>query len=174
MDIVRTGDGIGANSFYGYSYTITFWGAYGSHNIPELIVNPGVDGFVSPKISSFVHTLQQSEKFEEFGHRYIALEAATRYDFRVRAVNRMGISAPSAEVAAWTERFGGLPGHHSQLPWVFMPLLHRYLYIINHPFITEGLLSINTLLKWIEMMHLTQHQTHTTQWLKKILRRSNK
>ena len=109
IQVSRTGDGVSASSFYGYAYTVTFWGQYGLEGVPQMtssvtnLTNPG------GLINVYHNTIRDAEYLADASARYIALNGNTAHTLRVKAINRMGISPPSPVVTVNTELYGGLP-----------------------------------------------------------------
>ena len=109
IQVTRSGDGVSASSFYGYAYTVTFWGQYGLEGVPQMtssvtnLTNPG------GLINVYHNTIRDAEYLADASARYIALNGNTAHTLRVKAINRMGISPPSPVVTVNTELYGGLP-----------------------------------------------------------------
>ena len=109
IQVTRTGDGVSASSFYGYAYTVTFWGQYGLEGVPQMtssvanLTNPG------GLINVYHNTIRDAEYLADASARYIALNGNTAHTLRVKAINSVGISPPSPTVTINTELYGGLP-----------------------------------------------------------------
>jgi len=104
VTVTRNGDGVSAIWYYGYSYTITFWGEYGVSSLPQVVLPASLSSLVN----IFVDTPRNFDIFADHTARYIALNESTTYAVRVRAINAKGISAPSDTAVVTTERYGGL------------------------------------------------------------------
>jgi hypothetical protein len=107
VTISRSGDGQSVLYSYGYSYTITFWGAYGTEGIPQL--KSIATNLVLFGIEISHDTIQQAEILPDFSPRYIALDESRTYAVRMRGFNAKGMSEPSNILVASTELYGGLP-----------------------------------------------------------------
>jgi hypothetical protein len=111
VSVVRTGDGKSAGFSYGYVYTVTFWAAYGQKGIQALTA-PAASGsniYDDDYIKVFYDTLETGEINAGSSARYNALDDASTYTVRARALNKKGISPPSAIMTKNTEHIGGLP-----------------------------------------------------------------
>ena len=65
VTVQRQGDGVSSSSYFGYSYTITFWGEYGLNAIPQIVVSA-----VIPNVSYAVDTLHQMDRLADHNTRY--------------------------------------------------------------------------------------------------------
>lgn len=108
VTVVRTGDGASPICWYGYSYTITFWGQYGTEGLPQITVN--MLNVTKYGIEVQVDTVRQGGIAADFTSRYVHLQEAVPYAIRARAFNQQGVSAPSKVVIAQTEEVAALPG----------------------------------------------------------------
>ena len=107
VTVERNGDGLSAVWSYGYSYTISFWGKYGTEGIPQLVVVPYTLNSTAILVS--VNTLRNAEYLADYSARHLALDQNREFSLRVSAINAKGISLPSVLVQASTENYGDLP-----------------------------------------------------------------
>lgn len=107
VTVTRSGDGSSPYCSFGYSYTISFWGNYGTENIPQVTLRTNTTKY---GVEVSVDTVRQGLVAADFSSRYVSLAEETSYQLRVRAFNQGGVSAPSAPVIAQTALYGTLPG----------------------------------------------------------------
>jgi hypothetical protein len=112
VSVTRNGDGATAPWSYGYSYTVSFWGRYGTEGIPKLSINKAENATFLAKYNMGVSidTVREAEYFGDYNSRYLALDENREYSLRMRAYNAKGVSLASSVVTASTQHFGGLPG----------------------------------------------------------------
>ena len=99
VSVERNGDPTSSHYKYGYSYTVTFWGRYGTEGIPQLVVGSIVStswtGASKAAISwsTHVETFRQAEYLGDFSSRHMANENDD-VQVRMKAINSKGISSP--------------------------------------------------------------------------------
>ena len=109
--VTRTGDGVSPFWSYGYVYTVTFWGSFGTEALGQLV--PMVGNLTL--VDVFVNTVRKGEHASDFSARYVALKENQAYSLRVRAINDKGLSTPSTAVSVTTDLYGEVPGSPQSL-----------------------------------------------------------
>jgi hypothetical protein len=117
VSVERNGDGLSEFYSYGYAYTISFWGRYGTEGIPQIgdieeIRNSTdyIDQWDLPFWTTHVETVRQAEYLGDFSSRHVALNENSDFQVRMKAFNTKGISGASNVVSGRTENYGSLPG----------------------------------------------------------------
>lgn len=105
VDVERLGDGDSAEWFYGYVYTISFWGVHASSGLPQLTVKSSLGG-----MTAYVDTVRQGAAVAAQSPTFVALKEGIKYSIRVRAGGSAGYGPSSAIAIAETPPIGTLPG----------------------------------------------------------------
>lgn len=106
VDVERLGDGTSAEWFYGYVYTISFWGVHSSSGLPQLTA----DVSSLPDVTAFVDTVRQGAAVASQTPTLVALKEGTQYSIRARAFGPGGYGPASEIAVAETPLVGVLPG----------------------------------------------------------------
>ena len=104
VEVERAGDGKSPEWFYGYVYTITFWGVHSSSRLPQLTVRTSLIG-----VTPYVNTIRQGVPVAAYSQNFVALKEGTQYSIRARAFGTEGQGPTSAVVVAETPSIGMLP-----------------------------------------------------------------
>ena len=116
VSVERNGDGQSEFYSYGYAYTISFWGRYGTEGIPQIEIGEirnntnNINKWDMPFWTTHVETVRQAEYTGDFSSRHVALNENADFQVRMKAFNRKGISGASDVVSGRTENYGSLPG----------------------------------------------------------------
>jgi len=106
VTVERSGDGVSSQYFYGYVYTVTFWGEYGTEGIDQLTSTTVNWGGIS-----IVHnTVRDRTVSAPFSSHYLALSENTTYALRASAYNKAGYGPVSDVVTVSTADLGIFPG----------------------------------------------------------------
>lgn len=105
VEVERLGDGISAEWFYGYVYTISFWGVHSSSGLPQLTVESYLGG-----VTAYVNTVRQGAAVASQTPTLVALKENTTYSIRASAFGKEGYGAASDITVAETPSIGMLPG----------------------------------------------------------------
>lgn len=106
VDVERLGDGASAEWFYGYVYTISFWGVHSSSGLPQMTV----DTSLSTDVTAYVDTVRQGAAVASQTPTLVALKEGMEYSIRARAFGPEGFGPASDTVLAETPEVGVLPG----------------------------------------------------------------
>lgn len=105
VDVERLGDGESAEWFYGYVYTISFWGVHSSSGFPQMTVVSTLDG-----VTAYVDTARQGAAVASQTPTLVALKEGVEYSVRARAFGAEGFGPTSDIVVAEIPSVGILPG----------------------------------------------------------------
>ena len=105
VEVERLGDGESPEWFYGYIYTISFWGVHSSSGLPQLTVHSALAG-----VTAYVNTVRQGAAVASQTPNLVALKEGTQYSIRARAFGTEGYGPSSAITVASTPSTGMLPG----------------------------------------------------------------
>lgn len=105
VDVERLGDGTSAEWFYGYVYTISFWGVHSSAGLPQLTVESSLGG-----VTAYIDTVRQGAAVASQSPTLVALKENTKYSIRARTLGKEGYGASSLITVAETPSIGMLPG----------------------------------------------------------------
>lgn len=106
VDVERLGDGASAEWFYGYVYTISFWGVHSSSGLPQMTV---VTSSLSD-VTAYVDTVRRGAAVASQTPTLVALKEGVEYSIRARAFGAGGFGPASDVVVAETPDVGMLPG----------------------------------------------------------------
>lgn len=105
VDVERLGDGESAEWFYGFVYSISFWGVHPSSHLPQLTVISSLSG-----VTAYVNTVRQGVAFSAHSQTFTALKEDTEYSIRARAFGTQGYGPASSIVMTKTPSIGVVPG----------------------------------------------------------------
>lgn len=105
VDVERLGDGESAEWFYGYVYTVSFWGVHSSSRLPQLSVESSFGG-----VTAYVDTVRQGAAVASQTPTLVALKEGVQYSIRARAFGAEGYGPASDITVAETPSVGMLPG----------------------------------------------------------------
>ncbi|CAM9165015.1 unnamed protein product, partial [Choristocarpus tenellus] len=105
VDVERSGDGVSAEWFYGYVYTITFWGVHKSSRLPQVTVEDSLLG-----VTAYINTVRQGAAVGSQSSIFVSLKEGTTYSLRARAFGPEGYGSSSPLTIAETPMIGVLPG----------------------------------------------------------------
>lgn len=105
VDVERLGDGESAEWFYGYIYTVSFWGVHPSSGLPQLTVESSLGG-----VTAYVDTVRQGAALASQTPTLVALKEGVQYSIRARAFGAEGYGPASDITVAETPSIGMLPG----------------------------------------------------------------
>lgn len=105
VEVERMGDGESPEWFYGYIYTISFWGVHSSPGLPQLSVDSSLAG-----VTAHVNTVRQGAAVASQSPNLVSLKEGTQYSIRARAFGSKGYGPPSPITVAETPSAGMLPG----------------------------------------------------------------
>lgn len=106
VDVERSGDGESAEWFYGYVYTVSFWGVHSSSSLPQLTVELSLGG-----VTAYINTVRQAAAIASQFSTLVALKEGKTYSVRASALGVEGYSPASAIAVAETPSIGMIPGH---------------------------------------------------------------
>lgn len=105
VDVERLGDGESAEWFYGFVYTVSFWGVHSSSGLPQMTVDSALQG-----VTAYVDTVRQGAAVASQTPTLVALKEGAEYSVRARAFGAEGFGPASDIVVAETPSVGMLPG----------------------------------------------------------------
>lgn len=105
VDVDRLGDGESAEWFYGYIYTLSFWGVHASSGLPQVTVDSSLAG-----VTAYVDTVRQGVAVASQTPTLVALKEGVPYSIRASAFGAEGYGPASDIAVAETPSVGMLPG----------------------------------------------------------------
>lgn len=106
VDVERLGDGESAEWFYGYIYTVSFWGVHSSSSLPQMTV----DTALLVGVTAYMDTVREAAAVASQTPTLVALKEGVEYSVRARAFGAEGFGPASDVVVAETPSVGVLPG----------------------------------------------------------------
>lgn len=106
VDVQRLGDGESAEWFYGYIYTLTFWGVHPSAGLPQLTLESSLSG-----VTAYVDTVRQGAAVAAQSPTLVSLKEGAAYSIRASAWSAAGYGPSSGITAAETPSLGVVPSH---------------------------------------------------------------
>lgn len=105
VEVERLGDGESAEWFYGFVYSVSFWGVHLSLRLPQLTVKSSLSG-----VMAYINTVRRGIASAAHSQTFTALKEDTEYSIRARAFGKQGYSPASSIVKAKTPSIGVVPG----------------------------------------------------------------
>ena len=100
VSVERNGDGQSEFYSYGYAYTISFWGRYGTEGIPQIEIGEirnntnNINKWDMPFWTTHVETVRQAEYIGDFSSRHVALNENADFQVRMKAFNEKASPVP--------------------------------------------------------------------------------
>ncbi|CAM9134269.1 unnamed protein product [Discosporangium mesarthrocarpum] len=104
VEVERSGDGSSAEWFYGYVYTLSFWGVHKSSGLPQVTVEDSLQG-----VTPYTSTVRQGAAVASQTPTFVALKEGTTYSLRARALGLRGYGPASPVFVAETPLIGEIP-----------------------------------------------------------------
>lgn len=105
VEVERLGNGESAEWFYGFVYTVSFWGVHPSSRLPQLTVESSLSG-----VTAYIDTVRRGVTIAAHSQTLTALKEGTQYSIRARAFGKEGYGPASSIAMMKTPSIGVVPG----------------------------------------------------------------